>query len=601
IPKVVYSPQGDRIASSNFNGVEYTVQLWNVAPEDCPSAIPTGIRTDRLFVYSPKGDQVASSEGRDILLWDVKTEKLLYALAGHSKGTRQMVYSPQGNIIASAGQEDDTIIRLWDVETGVCLRLLAGHSQGICSMVFSPNGDQIISGSKDKTVRIWDIGVRSSQRTSSSHAGDVHMVKCSPKGDQVASCSGDMTVRLWDVETGSCRYILRHRKAVRCIAYSPEGDQIATGSIHTAVRLWDTETGSCIRMILHYKVNGISYSPQKDRLATFNYDGSVRFWNVGSGECLRTLFPDVYSAALSPNWGHIVIMCTSKVQLRDVETGDCIDELRGVDDIDRMIWSPQGDQIAMICLGKLALWKINKNQARNESDGGSILYIDLKCELVTFSPNGLQIAFFRYNHHNHHHDNALYLYDTVTGTQLWASKGHTGEITSIVYSSHGDLVATASRDQTVRLWDVVSGQCRAVIQDFQREVRDIAWVETSNAQYVFAGCQDGVVGMWQVIMDKERCQVRLHWKTTNGMFNAEAAVEDGKNGEDDESKESGEGDQGDEGEGNEENDENGKDVNQRASISPSEGLLKRPSEPDEEDEGVAKRMCGNEEVSSMEE
>ncbi|KAF9345549.1 hypothetical protein BGX34_004652 [Mortierella sp. NVP85] len=309
-------------------------------------------------------------------------------------------------------------------------------------------------------------------------------------------------------------------------------------------------------------------------------------------------------------------MSRDKVQLRDVETGNCTGELRGVGDLNKMVWSPQGDRIAMVCLRKLALWKINErdddeNQARNESDGGLVLYIDLNCDLAAFSPDGLQIACSR---DIEYFDSALYLYDTMTGTLLWASSGHTVAIASIVFSSHGDLIITASYDQTVRLWDVVSGQCRAVIQDFQHWVNDIAWVETPNAQYVIAGCQDGVVGMWQFIIDEDTCQVRLHWKTTNGMFNAEgaiiqevqglsplnerilmtraAAVEDGESEEDDENEESDEGgeseeceegdeseeiDEGkeceeeDECEDNEENDECEKVVNQRAGLPPFEG------------------------------
>ena len=69
-----------------------------------------------------------------------------------------------------------------------------------------------------------------------------------------------------------------------------------------------------------------------------------------------------------------------------------------------------------------------------------------------------------------------------------------------------------------------------MIHDFQHWVNDIAWVETPNAKYVVAGFEDGVVGMWQVVMNKDRCQVRLHWRTTNGVFNAQYATIQGVQG-----------------------------------------------------------------------
>jgi len=656
ISKVVYSPQGDRVASSYDYGYEDRIQLWDVVhePRDCPSAIPTGIRADRLLVCSPKGDQVASTKGDDILLWDVKTEKLLHTLVSYGKWATQIVYSHRGDLVASTSFSN-AIVRLWDAETGVCLRLLAGHSKEICSVVFSPKGDRIISSSLDKTVRIWDAGVRTSQRTSSSHIEVVYMVKCSPNGDQVASCSKDMTVRLWDVETGSCRHILRgHNKDVRCIAYSPEGDQIATGSDDTTVRLWDTETGSCTHTLTDHSktVYEIVYSPQKDRVASCSHDGTVLLWNVRSGECLRTLCSGVQSAALSPNWGRFATVNRVKVQLRDVGTGGCTGELHRAD-FDRMIWSSQGDHIAAVHQwGSMALWRIKnskqddgKNQAGNENDidngdddemdddyvddgendddyeddgsngSGSVLYNGLNCELAVFSPDGSQIACDHSRYHGIDADHTVHLFDTMTGRQLWASKGHTQKITRIVYSSRGDLMVSASEDQTVRLWDAVSGQCRAVIRDFQHKVSNIAWVETPNAKYVVAGCWDGVVGMWQVIMDEDQCQVRLHWKKTNGMFDVQDATIQGVKGLDSLNKRILK-QSGAVGEPAHREREGSKEEATVAPVvskfkDPSDGAeaindltnrsAKRLLEFGEEDEDVAKRMRGNERGSRMEE
>ncbi|KAK3813981.1 MAG: WD40-repeat-containing domain protein [Benniella sp.] len=521
------------------------------------------------------------------------TLNILVQLSSHNEMqfAETLLQGLQNDLVASVG--DDTIVRLWDAETGACLRLLAGHSNRIRSMVFSPKGDRIISSSKDKTVRIWDVGVRTSQRTSSSHIGAVNLIKCSPKGDQVASCSsGDMTVRLWDVETGSCRHILRgHSKEISCIAYSPEGDQIATGSDDTTIRLWDIETGRCTYTLVDHSqvVYEILYSPQGDRIASCSGDDTVRLWHVESGECLSTLDSGVYIATLSPNWGRFATLSQDIVQLRDVETSDCTGELRGIEFDGGMIWSPQGDQIAITDSCKpMALWKIKNNkqdddkyQAGNEND---IDYGDDDEMDDDYEDDGE-------NDDDHEDD----------GSNDGGSVPYTDFESEHVAFSPNDLIVTASFDQTVRLWDAVSGQCRAVIQDFQHGVKDIAWVQTPNAQYVVAGCEDGVVGMWQVIMDGDRCQVRLHWKTTNGMFNAEDAIIQDVQGlsplneqilmrrvveEDVES--------------DEENDENEEIVNQRASLSPTEDLPKQPFEPDEEHEGVAKRTCGNERVSSME-
>jgi hypothetical protein len=54
-----------------------------------------------------------------------------------------------------------------------------------------------------------------------------------------------------------------------------------------------------------------------------------------------------------------------------------------------------------------------------------------------------------------------------------------------------------------------------VIQDFQGDVNDIAWIESSGVNYLMAGCEDGV-GVWQVGFDEGHCHVFLRWRTSKG-------------------------------------------------------------------------------------
>ncbi|KAI7831722.1 hypothetical protein BC939DRAFT_436258, partial [Gamsiella multidivaricata] len=54
-------------------------------------------------------------------------------------------------------------------------------------------------------------------------------------------------------------------------------------------------------------------------------------------------------------------------------------------------------------------------------------------------------------------------------------------------------------DMTVRLWDVNSGQCLAVVEDFHGSITSIAWSATPNGTYFATGCDDTSVRMWRVI------------------------------------------------------------------------------------------------------
>ncbi|KAF9350444.1 hypothetical protein BGX34_001221, partial [Mortierella sp. NVP85] len=71
-------------------------------------------------------------------------------------------------------------------------------------------------------------------------------------------------------------------------------------------------------------------------------------------------------------------------------------------------------------------------------------------------------------------------------------------------------------DKTVRLWDVVSGHCRGVIQNFQGHIYGVAWSPIPDANYLVTGCQDGSVLKWQVVEEEDQCHVQLCWGAING-------------------------------------------------------------------------------------
>ena len=69
---------------------------------------------------------------------------------------------------------------------------------------------------------------------------------------------------------------------------------------------------------------------------------------------------------------------------------------------------------------------------------------------VAFSPNGLTVA-------SGSVDETVRLWDAVTGAHKATLTGHTGWVTSVAFSPNGLTVASGSEDETVRLWDAVTG------------------------------------------------------------------------------------------------------------------------------------------------
>ena len=139
---------------------------------------------------------------------------------------------------------------------------------------------------------------------------------------------------------------------------------------------------------------------------------------------------------------------------------------------------------------------------------------------VTYPPKGDRLAAGG-------QDGSVRIWDTTAMACLWTLSGHSALVSRIVYSSQGNLVNSANSDMSVRVWDVTSRQCRAVIQDFHDMVNDITCIESSRTNYLVAGCGDGLVGMWHVLVDEDRCDVSSRWMTMKGELDVkEVTIQD---------------------------------------------------------------------------
>ena len=106
----------------------------------------------------------------------------------------------------------------------------------------------------------------------------------------------------------------------------------------------------------------------------------------------------------------------------------------------------------------------------------------------------------------------VFLYDKLQGPQAGVLKGHSGMVASVAFSSDGQTLATASRnDGTLRLWSKSNNDplfhCFQILQIYQHDLRHIVWSPCSN--YIASWGMDGVVRVSDVADGTLRSR---HWK-----------------------------------------------------------------------------------------
>ena len=70
---------------------------------------------------------------------------------------------------------------------------------------------------------------------------------------------------------------------------------------------------------------------------------------------------------------------------------------------------------------------------------------------MAFSPDGQRLA-------SASEDQTVKIWDSATGKELFALKGHAGWVASVAFSPDGQRLASASMDQTVKIWDSATGK-----------------------------------------------------------------------------------------------------------------------------------------------
>jgi len=365
VRSVVYSPQGDMIATS---GSDRTIRVWDAATGVCQQTL-TGHSNDITSItFSPKENRVASSS-RDttVRLWDIGVGASRHSSSGHNTSVEGVKCSPKGDNVATYSKADTTV-RIWDVETGVCRHVLRGHYNYVRSVDYSPQGDQIATGSWDQTVRLWNIESGACTHILKGHSSGTSTIAYSPQGDQLASGSSDQTVRLWDVKSGECRHtLIGHTYALFDIVYSPNGNQLISCSYDSTVRLWDVETGTCNFILIgSHSAYCVAYSPQNDTIVSVSTDQTIRVWDVGTGECRHT-FLDHNVVAYSPRGDQLASGGSDRsVKVWDTESGDCLWIFIGHrKSVSKIVYSPRGDLVVSASHDKsVRLWDVASGQCQ---------------------------------------------------------------------------------------------------------------------------------------------------------------------------------------------------------------------------------------------
>ena len=448
-----FSPDGLRLVTACNDG---SARLWDATTGRMVTVMRRHAGPILGVVFAPDGKRIVTiGEDRTARLWSEQGVHIA-GLTAHTGTILGAVFSSDNATLAT--HSDDHSAILWGAQSGKEIAVLAGHTDAVLGLSFSADSRRLVTASADTTARVWhsrgDLLVELI-----GHTDHVRMARFSSDGARVLTVSDDSTARLWNSGSGNVVATLEgHTAKVRIGRFSPDGARVLTVGDDNTARLWDASLSNAIPTLKGHSapIRMARFSPDGSRIVTASDDKTARLWNASSTDynLVSTLsghIGPVSSIVFSGEGaGRMITLAEDDPTLRlwDSQTGALLHAPRHAGPVLAATFSRDGAR--MISAGAddtLRVWEVATGVELTDKVCQGM---HSRVDFAALAPGGaFALIASRSN-------NRAVLVPAGCGYDI-DLVGHSGPVTGAAFSPDGDLVATISTDNTVKLWSTRYG------------------------------------------------------------------------------------------------------------------------------------------------
>lgn len=282
VRSVAFWPDSDAFVTG---GYDRTVRLWDARGEEIgsPQVNPTEVASVAVSVL-PDGTRVlaAGLDGGIVKLWTVAESGRLRSvdtLRTHAGFAQGLAFDPRNPSLLAAGGLGARI-SLWDVSNPSHARPLGSRRTdgGVSDLAFTASGRKLLAASAiGEAWRVSDAGFLDP----GSDSLDPRVVWSVATARNGSYAFGTETgVDVWDAARGRKRYI-RLPGEVESLAFARGGSVLVTGDNDWNVTTWDVASGRPFgppRFTLGTPVLDVAVSPDGETIAGGGAEGLVKLW-----------------------------------------------------------------------------------------------------------------------------------------------------------------------------------------------------------------------------------------------------------------------------------------------------------------------------------
>lgn len=539
-------------------GDDRMLRRWRIEKDGTlrPSARFEGATSGLTRIALDRGGRlIAGAADGSIALWEPHGSTTApLTLVGHGDRVNDLVVTADGRTLVSAS--DDDTLRVWDLgaaDPSIASIVFAGHTGDVTAIRLAGADTRVISAAMDHGVRAWDLTKKDrmvDQVVLGEHEGAITALAIAPDGSLGASAGDDGEVRLWDplarsggqggevlragasilidgALTGDGRTLLaaggdgrvdlwaladlarvstptRLRGATgtgNAAAIDREGRRAAVGSDTGTILLWSLADADAPPKALggHTRgINRLGFVGDGERLLSAGSDGTVRVWSTdGAADpvVLRGHGDEIGAMAIADDGRFAVTGSIDGSLVRWDLQSDTIATsavaLAGHEgEVRTVAISSDGRWLASGGADRRArLWSLAEGRTTAVLRGH-----DEAISALAFGPGARRLATGGI-------DGQVRVWDLEAAHPDETARplvGHAQTITDLVFVDH-DVLASASNDGTVRLWQLASATS-IVLEGHDGPVKRLLTAPGSSAdpspQWLVSISYDGSARLW---------------------------------------------------------------------------------------------------------
>ena len=235
----------------------------------------------------------------------------------------------------------------------------------------------------------------------------VNVVICNYKY-LICGCS-DSNIYIYELSNGKIiNALIGHSDSISALCLTENEFGIISGSDDTTIKIWDISFGGLIMTMTDHssKIISVGIIPNKPHAISCSVSNTFLIWNIIDGQIISFFF----------NEYNLYSSLTCCFNFKNIYLASGYDT------------------------GIINIWFLKDAphivKTINET---------MPITNITSSPKGLQIAYSI--------DNIVHIYNTTPSFLINTLNDHMAPITCIVYNHKGTIIATGSKDNTIKLWD----------------------------------------------------------------------------------------------------------------------------------------------------